>query len=171
MTGCTAVSPYLVDKDGNETFNEEYIKTESPSSIYNRLSDLNGYSNTEILVQDKYTSGQTDWRTAGTIYSSSGSGYMAAACCCKRFKAGDLDWYLPSAGELGFILPRCLKLNNQLLKLQKQTKNVALCKSHSYYSSTFNRLTDVIVDQTYDGNICSTGRDTCRISTRAFAMI
>ena len=167
-----AVSPYLVDENGNETFNTEYIRTESPSSSLNKLSDLNGYYNTTILTQDKYTSGQTDWKTASQIYSDYGAGFSPAACVCKRFKAGNLDWYLPSAGELGFIIPRMNKLNKQLSKLKRQTINYAtIIMKCDVQSSTIDNDNENVRCQTLDGNLYRIPRQRYDNVVRAFAII
>ena len=134
-----AISPYLTDSDGNTTFNTEYIKTTSPSSSANCLSDLDGYGNTEVLTNDTYTSGQSDWKTASAITNNSGAGYSPAACCCKRFEVGRLDWYLPSMGELGFIMPRFNVIQNQLTKLRNHggTSFSSLLDSiYRYWSSS-----------------------------------
>lgn len=116
-----AISPFLTDENGNTIFNTEYIKTDSPSSVQNGFSNLDGYGDTAILTNDKNTSGQTDWKTADTIVNESSwesaFGYSPAACCCKRFNVGNLDWYFPSIGELGFIMPRMKVLNDQMQKL------------------------------------------------------
>ena len=133
-----AISPYLTDSDGNVTFNTEYIRTTSPSNSTNCLADLDGYSNTEVLTNDTYTSSQSDWKTASAITNNSDAGYSPAACCCKRFEVGGLDWYLPSMGELGFIMPRFNVIQNQLTKLKNHGGNSfsSLLGNFYYWSSS-----------------------------------
>ena len=80
-------SPYLGD---DQTFNPEYSKEISGN---NALSDFNGASNTEVLVG------------LGTDYT--------AANACWNYKDGssNLQWYLPAAGELGFLVARFNAIN------------------------------------------------------------
>lgn len=134
------ISPYFTDDNNTTTFNLDYIRTTySSSTIANMFSDLDGYSNTEVLTNDAYTSGQSDWKTASAITNEYTSGYSPAACCCKRFEVGGLDWYLPAQGELGFIMPRFNVIQNQLTKLINKGGNSFCCKLyelHSYWSSS-----------------------------------
>lgn len=113
-------SPYKV-VDGEWLPNEDYYTTSVSSA--NALSDFNGISNTKVLTD--LATVQTDWKTADTITNTYSSGYSPAACCCARFKttgttsfvdAGDSYnstgvWYMPSCGELGYIMPN-FKANN-----------------------------------------------------------
>ena len=134
-----AISPYLTDSDGNVTFNTEYIRTTSPSNSANCLSDLDGYGNTEVLTNDTYTSDQSDWKTASAITNNGSSGFSPAACCCKRFEVGGLDWYLPAMGELGFIMPRFNVIQNQLTKLKNHggdSFSSLLDSTYRYWSSS-----------------------------------
>ena len=82
-------SPYLGD---DQTFNPEYSKEISGN---NALSDFNGASNTEVLV-------------------GLGTGYTAANACW-NYNGGvtgtDIQWYLPAAGELGFLVARFNAIN------------------------------------------------------------
>ena len=84
-------SPYL-----GEAPNPEYYKTISGN---NALSDFNGLSNTQTLV-------------------GLGSDYEAANACWKyKDGASNLQWYLPSMGELGYLMPRYKKINNVITAL------------------------------------------------------
>lgn len=80
-------SPYL-----GEAPNPEYSK--EISGYNNALSDFNGLSNTQTLV-------------------GLGEDYVAANAAWK-YKDGvsNLQWYLPSMGELGYIMPRFNEINN-----------------------------------------------------------
>lgn len=71
-------------------------------------SDLDGKANTEkILAVDNAAS--TAWQTAASITNRSTTATVhPAAQCCWRFNPGSTnqgDWYLPSIGELAFIMP------------------------------------------------------------------
>ena len=86
-------SPYLGD---DKTLNPEYSKEIlSGDTNVNVLSDFNGASNTEYLV-------------------GLGTGYTAANAA-HNYDGGvtgtDIQWYLPAAGELGFIIPRFNAIN------------------------------------------------------------
>lgn len=82
-------SPYLADN----TLNPEYIKS---SLANNALADFNGKSNTDYLV-------------------SLGSNYVAANLA-KNYEVDgvDINWYLPAAGELGFLPVRYKTINESI---------------------------------------------------------
>ena len=84
-------SPYL---GNDQTFNSEYSKTIlSGDTNVNCLSDFNGLENTEYL-------------------QSLGAYYQAAQHCWSYSDgASNLQWYLPAAGELGFLVPRFNAIN------------------------------------------------------------
>jgi hypothetical protein len=86
-------SPYLSDG----SFNPQYSAYVEAG---NALSDFNGLSNTQLLVN------------AGTQY------HAAHACWNYKDAANsNLQWYLPAIGELGFLMPRFEKINNVLRDL------------------------------------------------------
>ena len=130
-----AINPYLTT-GGTLEFNTEYIKTDSPSSSANCLSDLNGVSNTDILCS--LHTGQADWETASAITNSSSQGYSPAAVCCRRYAPSESTkgkWYLPAMGELGFIMPR-FKLINEKLSALGSSVAVQLSSGSIYWSSS-----------------------------------
>lgn len=168
------LSPYLIDEDGNETFNSEYILRTTPSSTANCLSDIDGDTNAFSLTQNVYTNGQTDWKTASTIYDSRGSGATApASCCCSRFKVGGLKWYLPSIGELAFILPRFNLINSQLQKIiDAGGLSIAYTiPDDGYYWSSTECNAQYARDISFgDGMIYNEDKGS-RLKVRAFAMV
>ena len=84
-------SPY----NGNE-FNTDYSKDISGN---NALSDFNGLSNTQVLV-------------------GLGSDYVAANAAWNYSDgASNTQWYLPSAGELGFLVTRFKTINSTISQL------------------------------------------------------
>lgn len=101
-------SPYK-----GEEPNPEYYKEILYNGInVNALSDFNGLSNTETLV-------------------GLGTDYVAANACWKyKDEASNLQWYLPSMGELGYIMPRFNEINNIITALG----GVAVASS-SFWSS------------------------------------
>ena len=106
-----APSPYLT----NGRRNPSYYQTTSPSSEANALADFNGKQNTQILCYLATT--QADWKTANTIENNNTRGYYPAACCCWRFHTEGTnqgDWYLPAAGELGYVVARRKTINDSI---------------------------------------------------------
>ena len=88
-------SPYLGDAP-----NPEYYKELDGG---NALSDFNGLSNTQTLV-------------------GLGSDYEAANACWK-YKDGvsNLQWYLPAAGELGYLISRYKKIDETIRNVLNKT--------------------------------------------------
>jgi hypothetical protein len=100
-------SPYL-----GEAPNPEYSK--EISGYNNALSDFNGLSNTQTLV-------------------GLGAGYVAANAAYKyNDGASNLQWYLPSMGELGYLMPRFNEINNVI----KALGGVAVNGSNYFWSSS-----------------------------------
>ena len=105
-------SPYLGDKP-----NPAYY---APISGYNNaLADFDGKGNTDVLV-------------------ALGADYVAANAARNYKAAGaeEIEWYLPAAGELGYIFPRLTKIQAALIKLYGDSLGGGLpCWSSSEYSS------------------------------------
>jgi hypothetical protein len=82
-------SPYMGDK-----LNPAYSQTIEGG---NALSDFNGFSNTQSLVDE-------------------GVQYHAAHACWnyKDSANSNLQWYLPAMGELGFLIPRFQLINQSI---------------------------------------------------------
>lgn len=103
-----APSPYLEDGDKNDIYHDT-------SNTGNAYADMDGKGNTEnILAIDNGMS--TDWQTASTITNddSSSYNYHPSAQCCWRYHTvatNQGDWYLPSAGELGYLVSRWKAIN------------------------------------------------------------
>ena len=82
-------SPYL----GDGSLNPAYCEIISGNNV---LSDFNGKSNTDVLVglESAYTA-------ANIVKNYSVDGI-------------DIDWFLPAAGELGFLIPRFAAINESI---------------------------------------------------------
>lgn len=101
-------SPYLGDSP-----NPEYYKTISGGNAY---SDFNGLSNTQTLVN------------LGINY------YAANAAWKYNDNVCNLQWYLPSMGELGYLIVRMKAINNTIIRLNGLT--IDFEGNSSYWSST-----------------------------------
>lgn len=109
-----APSPYLEDGSRNPI----YHSTEK--STYNALSDFNGVNNTKVLSSQE----------------------SSAAYACSQFEADGIQqgqWYLPSCGELGYMIARFDEIQ-QALKAIKEVYGelyaALLMPSTGYWSST-----------------------------------
>lgn len=112
-----APSPFL--KYGG--VNLEYGKTTSPATTANCMSDFDGKGNTANFVECCTASEtwKTDEKLPGFSPSSTWSPIIAG---CHRYspmgtKVG--DWYLPGAGELGYIGARFDYIDKWVDKLEK----------------------------------------------------
>lgn len=103
-------SPY----NGDE-LNTEYCKT--TTSFNNCMSDLNGGDNTAVIKNLGST-----WAAANAVYNLT-----------------DRQWYIPSIGELGFVLVRLKEINEALTIVGGQIFEDGL----SYWSSTERDTTNM----------------------------
>ena len=128
------------------------IKYFSAYSSSGATSDLDGKANTEkILAVDNAAS--TAWQTAESItnYDSTATVHPAAQCCW-RFNPGSTnqgDWYLPSMGELAFIMPNY----NDLQTAISDVSGVQLDDTNGYWSSTEDGGNDAWRVYTGRGNV------------------
>ena len=131
-------------KDGYVPKNGSYLETPhipSPIDCFSAYSstgatsDLDGKANTEkILAVDNAAS--TAWQTASAITNANSTATVhPAAQCCWRFNPGSTnqgDWYLPSIGELAFIMPKF----NELQTAISDVSGVQLSDDYYHWSST-----------------------------------
>ena len=133
-------SPY----NGNE-FNTDYSKV--ISGYNNALSDFNGLNNTQVLV-------------------GLGSDYVAAnAAYNYNDGVSNIQWYLPSMGELGFLVARFKTINNTISMLS----GVAV-PSYAFWSSTEYSSNYAYSVGTGNGNVASDFKDGS-IYVRPFALL
>lgn len=97
-------SPYLSDGSKNPLY-----FTEGQA-----LSDMNGKSNTNILVNLSAIKTQTSGE-----FENIEANYPAAIACHMYHTSGTNqgDWYLPAMGELGYLYVRAKKINETLASL------------------------------------------------------
>ena len=122
-------SPYK--EDGSKE--ERYFDTSNTGNV---LADFDGKSNTEkILAEDNFYS--TRWQTRTTISNEGHDQYLhPAAQCCWRYHTDDTkqgDWYLPSAGELGYALARYDSINLAINTLNTQYSTTLGIQFNTYY--------------------------------------
>jgi hypothetical protein len=115
-------------------------------------SDLDGKANTEkILAVDNAAS--TAWQTAASITNVDSTATVhPAAQCCWRFNQGSTnkgDWYLPSIGELAFIIPNF----NNLQTAISDVSGVQLGANGYYWSSTEYDANHAWLVSTYFGTV------------------
>ena len=99
-TSTSPTAPNILLADGSlnsVAFATEYTPsgTTTVASIYNVLTDLDGKSNTEKIMQQV---------TVERPVKSTDTGNFPAAHCCTLYNKGNIDWYLPSAGELAISI-------------------------------------------------------------------
>ena len=133
------------NKGGYLPFDDFYVYRKTPHmpspklyfsaySSQGSTSDLDGKANTsKILAIDNAAS--TNWQTAASIENSTAANVHPAAQVCWRFCPGVTnqgDWYLPSEGELGFIMPNFSGINSKI----SDVNGVPLEEEYGYYWSS-----------------------------------
>ena len=121
-------------------------------------SDLDGKANTEkILAVDNAAS--TAWQTAASITNDGSTATVhPAAQCCWRFNPGSTnqgDWYLPSIGELAFIMPNFNDLQTAII----EGSGVQLLDYVTYWSSTEYDESSAWSVSTYNGGVSNSGKN------------
>ena len=121
-------SPYA-----NGLLNPDYCMEISGN---NALSDFNGLSNTQVLIGLG-----SDYTTANAAYNYNDG-------------ISNTQWYLPSMGELGFLVARFKTINNTI----SQLGGIAVLSSYFWSSTEYSRGSAYIVN-TYSGEVYTDGKD------------
>ena len=118
-------SPYLGDKPNPAYYSEI-------SGYNNVLADFDGKGNTDVLV-------------------ALGSDYIAANAARNYKAAGaeEIEWYLPTAGELGYMITRFNKIQAALTKVNA----TQLDGGYSYWSSSEESSNYVYYVRTLGGGV------------------
>ena len=161
-------SPYK--EDGSKE--ERYFDTSNTGNV---LADFDGKSNTEkILSIDN--SNSTTWQTASTISNEGSNQYVhPEAQCCWRFHTDGTrqgDWYLPSEGELGYVLARHGSINLAIntLNTQYSTTLGINVNTSDYFSSTQSSSTTAVCMDFYYGQVRN-GYKNSSYNVRAFLIV
>ena len=122
-------SPYVTGGGRNPL----YYQTTSPSSTANCLADFDGRGNTDKILVQRGDKDYSSWKPT----SNEEADYPAASCCDMFHTPGTNqgDWYLPSAGELGYVIARKKAINTTINKLPSNISKT-LVGSPSLWSST-----------------------------------
>ena len=130
-----APSPYVTGGGRNPL----YYQTTSPSSTENCLADFDGRGNTDKILAER---GEKDYSSWKPTYSAQ-EDYPAASCCDMFHTVGTNqgDWYLPSAGELGYAVARLKSINNIIIKLPETINSCSVSKDY-YWSSSEHSSND-----------------------------
>lgn len=158
-------SPY--NNDG--TFNPNYSLTDSPSSTGNCLSDFDGYNNTKKILEVRGSKDYSSW-----LPTDVEEDYPAASCCDMYSTVGipQGSWYLPSAGELGYTVPRRQALDDCLTKLKDAgLSQVSNLVSINYWSSSESSSGLARSVGLYSGKVDEGNMDSDTYYVRAFALV
>ena len=127
-------SPYSMDGGRNPL----YYQTASPSTALNCFADFDGKGNTEKLLS--HNTRQTNWKTEATILNIPAEGSFPLACCTWRYHTEGTsqgDWYLPSAGELGYVVSRLKAIQDSIQAIiDAGGRACLLTRAGEYRSST-----------------------------------
>lgn len=116
-----------------------YYQTSSPSSSKNCLADYNGRLNTDLLLAQRGKRDYTSWAPGATTDTD----FSAASCCDMYSTPGTRrgQWYLPSAGEMGYVVVREGVINTALTTLGCPTlKTTNYYWTSTGYDVSFSRL-------------------------------
>ena len=84
----------------------------NPNYRFGALNDFDGAGNTTKILL--HATGE-NWAELSTLTDSQDEGYYPAAEACARYSTENTpNWYLPAAGELGYLPLRITAINNSI---------------------------------------------------------
>lgn len=155
--------PYLSDMSRNPDYHNTSI------SVYNAMADFNGRANSNAVLS---TRGNKDYNT-WVPTSTTGTDYAAVSCCDMFFTEGTSqgDWYLPGAGELGYMMSKWDIIRNSFTSLNDKYGNI--CKqledNSSYWTSSEHNAKNTRYVHTDNGMGHTTKTTSCKV--RAFTVV
>ena len=129
--------------------NPDYYNTKVSS--YNCMSDFGGETNSNAVLSTRGNKNYTSWKPT----YNTGSDYPAVSCCDIFFTEGTTqgDWYLPSAGEWGYVMSKWDSIQEAFEVLNTTHNNTfkALEDNSSYWTSTEHNSANVRYVHTNNG--------------------
>ena len=154
-------SPYK--QDGSK--DERYFSTSNTGNV---LADIYGRSNTNKILEQRGYKDYSSWIPSHIEDTD----YPPASCCdmYSNVGAGQGSWYLPSIGELGYLLARKDAIENSLNNLKNYGfQNIKSDLEQEYWSSTqYNAK--LLSLNLYNGNLDVELRNVYK-SVRAFCAL
>lgn len=122
--------PYNSDMSRNPDYYSKAI------SAYNAMADFNGKNNSNMILGIR---GVKNYHTWTPVYNTAAH-YPAVSCCDMFYTEGTAQgqWYLPAAGEWGYIMSKWNVIRKSITLLNKVYKNIAaqLADNTSYWTSS-----------------------------------
>ena len=125
-------NPYLPDLSRNPDYYDRTL------SVNNALSDFAGKNNTRVCVKARGSKDYSTWTPSNVV-----ADYPAATLCDMYHPEGTNqgDWYLPAAGEIGYLMVFWTEMNNVLSKIAQEygsdSASVVLDNAAIWTSSEF----------------------------------
>lgn len=132
-------SPYNADDSRNLLYSQNTNNEGEtiPNIELNACSDFDGRRNTNKLIEYRGVKDYSSWLPTSNVQDD-----CPAASCCDMFHTPGTnqgDWYLPSAAELGYVIPRWAVIRSTIqtaVDLWGDSFAVPLIESGNYWTST-----------------------------------
>ena len=159
-----APSPYVTGGGRNPL----YYQTTSPSSTANCLADFDGRGNTDKILTQRGNKDYSSWKPTYNTEED----YPAASCCDMFHTPGTNqgDWYLPSAGEFGYVSVRIIAIKNTINKIPQYKGKFWLSNNYEYWSSSQFSSEETVILSVGSGMICGREKNKNK-SVRAFCRV
>lgn len=122
--------PYNADMSRNPDYYSKAV------SAYNAMADFNGKNNSNLILGIRGVKNYNTWKP---IYNTAAN-YPATSCCDMFYTEGTAQgqWYLPAAGEWGYIMSKWNAIRKSITLLNKVYGNIAaqLVDNASYWTSS-----------------------------------